>query len=57
MDYFDYVFHTFLSFDCGIHLAVKGTVTSIPVLIQNILICVLKTNEAFTCLNDMGVSD
>ncbi len=36
-----------LDLDSAIYLAVNGTVTSLPVFIQNILNCVLKTNEAF----------
>ncbi len=43
----DDVFHTFLGLDSGIYLAVNGT-ASLPVFIQNILNCVLKTNKAFT---------
>ncbi len=49
MDYFDDVFHTFLGLDSVIYLAVNGTV-----LIQNILNCVPKTNEAFTGLERHG---
>ncbi len=44
MDYFDDVFHTFLGLDIVIYLAVNGTVTSLPVFIQNILNCVPKTS-------------
>ncbi len=40
MDYFDDVFHTFLGIDTVIYLAINGTVTSLPVFIQNILNCV-----------------
>ncbi len=50
MDYFDNVFHTFLCLDSVIYSAVNGTVTSIPVFIQHILNCVLRTNTAFTGL-------
>ncbi len=57
MDYSDDVFHTFLDLDSVNCLAVDGTVTSLPVFIQNILSCVLKTNEAFTGLERHGVSD
>ncbi len=58
IDYFDYVFHTFLGLDNANCLAVNGTVTSLPVFFQNILNCVLKTNEAFTGLERHGgVSD
>ncbi len=57
MDYFGDVFNTFLGLDSVIYLAVNGTVTSLPVFIQNILNCVPKTNKAFTGLDDMGVSD
>ncbi len=52
--YFDDVFDTFLGLDSVIYLAVNGTVTSLPVLIQNILNCVLKMNEAFTGLERHG---
>ncbi len=38
-------------FNC---LAVNGTVTSLPVFIQNILNCVPKTNKAFTGLERHG---
>ncbi len=48
MDYFDDVFHTFN------YLAVNGTVTSLLAFIQNILICVLKMNDAFTGLERHG---
>ncbi len=41
-------FSYFMDLDSAIYLAVNGTVTSLPVFIQNILNCVLKTNEAFT---------
>ncbi len=50
MDYFGDVFHTFLGLDSVYYLAVNGTVTSLPVFIQNILNCVPKTNEAFSGL-------
>ncbi len=56
MDYFEDVFYTFLCFDSVIYLAVNGTVTSLPVFIQNILNCVPKTNEAFTGLEQHGVN-
>ncbi len=36
--------------DTAIYYAVSGTVTSLPVFIQNILNCVQKTNKAFTSL-------
>ncbi len=55
MDYSGNVFHTFLGLDSGIYLAVNGTVTSLPVFIQNILNCVLKTNKAFTGLERHGL--
>ena len=48
MDYYDDAFHTFLDLDTVIYLAVYGTVSSLPVFIQNILNCVLKANKAFT---------
>ncbi len=46
MEYPGDVFHTFMDHDGDsvIYLAVNGTVTSLPVLIQNILNCVPKTN-------------
>ncbi len=46
MEYPGDAFHTFMDLDSAIYLAVNGTVTSLPVFIQNILNCVLKTNEA-----------
>ncbi len=57
MDYFGDVFHTLLGLDSIIYLAVNGTDTSLPVFVQNILNCVLKTNEALWVWNNMGVSD
>ncbi len=57
MEYSGDVFHTFMDLDSAIYLAVSGTVTSLPVFIQNILNCVLKTNEAFTGLERHGVSE
>ncbi len=48
MEYPGDAFHTFMDLDSAIYLAVNGTVTSLPVFIQNILNFVLKTNEAFT---------
>ncbi len=54
MDNFGDAFHTFLDLDSVIYLAVNGTVTSLPVLIQNTLICVLKMNEGFMGLEHMG---
>ncbi len=54
MDYFDHAFHTFLGLDSVIYLAVNGTVTNLPVFIQNILNCVPKTNEAFMGLERHG---
>ncbi len=48
MKYSGDAFHTFMDLDSAIYLAVNGTVTSLLVFIQNILNCVLKTNEAFT---------
>ncbi len=50
-------FHTFMDLDSAIYLAVNGTFTSLPVFIQNILICVLKTNEAFSGSERHGVSE
>ncbi len=40
-------FHTFLDLDSVIYLAVNRTVTSLSVLIQNIINCVPKMNYAF----------
>ncbi len=37
MEYSGDAIHTFLDFDSVIYLAVNGTVTSLPVFIQNIL--------------------
>ncbi len=54
MEYPGDAFHTFMDLDSAIYLAVNGTVTSLPVFIQNILNCVLKTNEAFTGLERHG---
>ncbi len=54
MDYFDDVFHTFLGLDSVMYSAVNGTVTCLPVFIQNILNCVPKTNKAFTGLERHG---
>ncbi len=54
MDYSDYAFHTFMDLDSAIYYAVNGTVTSLPVFIQNILNCVPKTNKAFTGLERHG---
>ncbi len=50
MDYSIYVFHTFLGLDSVNCLAVNGTVTNLPVFIQNIWNCVPKRNKAFTGL-------
>ncbi len=57
MEYSGDAFHTFLGLDSVIYLAVNGTVTSLPVFIQNILNCVLKTNKAFTGLEWHGIND
>ncbi len=57
MNYFDDGFHTFLGLDSIIYLAVNGTVTHLPVYIQNILNCDPKTNKLLWVWNDMGVSD
>ncbi len=54
MEYPGDAFHTFLDLDSAIYLAVNGTVTNLPVLIQNNLNCVLKTNKAFTSLERHG---
>ncbi len=50
MEYPGDAFHTFLDLDNVIYLAVIGTVTSLPVLIQNILKCDPKTKKTFTGL-------
>ncbi len=47
-------FHTFLDLDSVIYMTVNGTVTSLPVFIQHILNCVLKTNKAFMGLKRHG---
>ncbi len=54
MDYFGDGFYTFLCLDSVNYLAVNGTVTSLPVFIQNILNCVSRTNKAFTGLERRG---
>uniref|UniRef100_A0A8C1X321 Protein kinase D4 n=1 Tax=Cyprinus carpio TaxID=7962 RepID=A0A8C1X321_CYPCA len=54
MNYSDDAFHTFLDLDTVIYLAVYGTVTSLPVFIQNILNCVPKANGAFMGLERHG---
>ncbi len=54
MHYFGDVFHTFLDLESEIYLAVNGTVTSLPVFIQNIFNCVQKTKKAFTGLERHG---
>ncbi len=56
MDYSDDVFHTFLGLDSGIYLAVNGTVPSLPVFIQNILI-VFRRRKLLRIWNNVGVSD
>ncbi len=45
---------TVMGLDSVIYLAVNGTVTSLPVFIQNTLNCVPKTNKAFTGLERHG---
>ncbi len=57
MDYSDDAFYTFMDLDRAIYFAVNGTVTNLPVFIQNILNCVPKMNKAFTALERYGVSD
>ncbi len=54
MEYPGDTFHTFLGLDSVIYLAVNGTVTSLPVLIQNIFNYIQKTNKAFTGLEQHG---
>ncbi len=55
MEYPGDAFHIFLDLDSVNYFAVNETVTSLPVLIQNILNCALKTNEAFMGLERHGV--
>ncbi len=45
---------TFLDLDSVIYFAVNETVTNLLILIQNILNCVPKINEAFTGLERHG---
>ncbi len=47
MDYFGDVFHTFPGLDSVIYLVVNGTVTSLPVFLQNILNCVSEDEQSF----------
>ncbi len=47
-------FHTCLSLDSVNCLVVSGTVTNLPVFLQNILNYVPKTNKAFTALERLG---
>ncbi len=54
MEYPGNAFHTFLDLDSVIYLVVNGTVTSLPVFIQNILHFVPKKNKAFTGLEQHG---
>ncbi len=54
MEFSGDVFHTFLNLDSVIYLAVNGTVTSVPVFIQDILNCAPKTNKAFMGLERHG---
>ncbi len=54
MDYPGDAFHTFLDLDSESYLAVNGTVTSLPVFIQNIVKCVPTMNKAFTGLERHG---
>ncbi len=46
-EYPDDAFHSFLCLDSVIYLSVNGTVTNLPVFIQNISNCVPKMNKAF----------
>ncbi len=57
MDYFTDLLATFLDVDCVNYIAVYGRVRELSECIKNILICVLKMNEAFTGLERHGVSD
>ncbi len=50
----DDAFYTFTDLDSAIYYAVNRTVTSLPVLIQNILNCVPKMNKAFMGLERHG---
>ncbi len=54
MDHSDDAFHTFLGIDRVIYFAVNGTVTSLPVFIQNILNRVPKMDKAFRGLERHG---
>ncbi len=47
MDYSDDAFHTFLDLDSVIYYAVNGTVTSLPVFIQNILKLCSEDEQSF----------
>ncbi len=58
MEYPGDAFHTFLDLDGVIYLAVNGTVTTLPVIVQNIKNCVSKiVNKAFTGLERHRVSE
>ncbi len=47
MEYSGDAFHTFLDFDSAIYLTVNGTVTSLPVFIQNILKLCSEDEQSF----------
>ncbi len=57
MKYSGDAFHTFMDLDSAIYLAVNGTVTSLPVFIQNILIVFWRLTKLLRVRNDMGVSE
>ncbi len=57
MEYPGDAFHTFLGLDRVNYPAVNETVTRLPGLIENILNCVPKTNEAFTGLERQVKND
>ncbi len=51
MDYSDDAFHTFLYLDSAIYYAVNGTVTNLPVFIQNLF---QRRTKLLRVWNDMG---
>ncbi len=57
MDYFTILLATFLDVDRGNYIALYGRVRELSECIKNILICVPKMFEAFTGLEQHGVSD
>ncbi len=57
MDYFTDLLAMFLDVDRDYYIAVYGRIRELSECIKNILICVPKTNKAFTGLERHGVSD